>query len=208
MNNGFKEGEFIMSMFGKVNVKDGHYKIKGDFHTVSPNMPIRNENDNFRLMGVTNPRAVTHIHMYGGEAIFFENLSRGKIYGTRCDNADCETKGSQYIPFRIHCPDCLSKNTVVDFTNLCKKSAKVHTFMVCERSGAFNTLQTPIKFINVEFEGVATILMSYLSIGEPKIGMVVVPIFKTLDPTYTITDLSWVPAGTNKSELPEGFVFG
>ena len=79
--------------------------------------------------------------------------------------------------------------------------------MVCERSGAFNTLQTPIKFINVEFEGVATILMSYLSIGKPKIGMEVIPIFKTLDPSYTITDLSWVPLGTNKSKLPEGFTF-
>jgi hypothetical protein len=50
--------------------------------------------------------------------------------------------------------------------------------------------------------------MSYLSVGQPKIGMRVVPIFRTLDPTYTITDLSWVPEGTSENELPLGFSFG
>ncbi len=63
-----------MSTFGTATVKKGQYKIKGDFHTISPNMPIRNEDEGWRLMGVTNPRAVTHIHTYGGEAVFFENL--------------------------------------------------------------------------------------------------------------------------------------
>ena len=80
--------------------------------------------------------------------------------------------------------------------------------MVCERSGAFNTLDKPIKFINVEFKGIATILMSYLSIGDPKIGMRVVPIFRTVNPTYTITDLSWVKEGVKAEDLPEGFSFG
>ena len=83
-----------------------------------------------------------------------------------------------------------------------------HSFMVCERSGAFNTLDKPIRFINVAFEGVATILMSTLSMGEPKIGMRVIPIFRTLNPTYTITDLSWVPTDTSERALPEGFAFG
>jgi uncharacterized OB-fold protein len=103
--------------------------------------------------------------------------------------------------------ECLGKCTVIDMTDLAKKTAKVHTFMVCERSGAFNILNTPIKFINVEFDGVGTILMGYLSVGEPEIGMRVVPIFQTLNPTYTILDLSWVPEGTKESELPEGFSF-
>ena len=197
-----------MSTFGMVKVKDGKYKINGDFHHISQNVPIRNEDEGWRLMGVTNPRDITHIHMYGGEAVFFENLGKGKIFGTRCDNPDCEFPGSVFLPFRIHCPDCLVKATVVDLTDLCKKTAKVHTFMVCERSGAFNTLKTPIRFINVEFEGVSTILMSYLSIGEPKIGMRVVPIFRTVNPTYTILDLSWVPEGVAESDLPEGFTYG
>jgi uncharacterized OB-fold protein len=197
-----------MSIFGTVVVKGGKYKIKGDFHHITPNMPIRNADEGWKLMGVTNPREMTYIHMYGGEAIFFENLSKGSIYGSKCDNPDCEFRGTVYLPFRIHCPDCLVKNGVIDLTDVCKKTAKIHTFMVCERSGAFNTLDQPIKFINVEFEGVSTILMSYLSVGEPKIGMQVIPIFRTVLPTYTITDLSWVPKDTPEAVLPEGFTFG
>ncbi len=196
-----------MSMIGLVNVKDNKYKIKGDFHHLTPNMPIRNADDGWKLMGITNPRDMTYMHAYGGEAPFFENLSKGKLMATKCDNKDCETKGSIYQPFRIFCPDCLARNAIIDMTDIAKKTSAIHTFMVCERSGAFNVLDKPIKFINIEFEGVCTILMSYLSIGDPKIGMKVVPIFKTLNPTYTILDLSWVPADAKESELPEGFSF-
>jgi uncharacterized OB-fold protein len=200
--------EDAMSIFGTVRVKKGQYRIKGDFHHITPNMPIRNEDEGWRLMGVTNPREMTYIHSYGGEAVFFESLPKGIISGSRCDNPGCEFKGTVYLPFRIHCPDCLGRNTVVNLTETCKRSARIHTFMVCERSGAFNTLDKPIKFINVEFDGVSTILMSYLSIGDPKIGMKVVPIFRTIAPTYTITDLSWVPQDTPAKDLPEGFTFG
>ena len=49
--------------------------------------------------------------------------------------------------------------------------------------------------------------MSYLSLGEPEIGMRVVPIFRKVDPTYTIVDLSWVPEGTRAEDLPQGFAF-
>lgn len=194
-------------MIGLVNVKNNRYKIKGNFHHLTPNMPIRNADDGWKLMGVTNPRDMTYIHAYGGEAPFFEALSQGKLLATRCDNKDCDCKGSIYQPFRIHCPDCLSKNTIIDMTDIAKKTSRIHTFMVCERSGAFNILDIPIKFINIEFDGVVTILMGYLTLGDPEIGMRVVPIFKRLSPTYTILDLSWVPEGTKEDELPEGFSF-
>ena len=194
-----------MSVFGTVRVKNGKYRINGDFHHITPNMPIRNEDEAWRLMGVTNPREMTYIHMYGEEALFFENLAKGKIYGTKCENAECEFKGTVYLPFRIHCPDCLGKNKIMDLSDLCKERAKIYSFMVCERSGAFNTLDKPIRFINVEFDGVSTILMSYLSVGEPRIGMRVTPIFRTVNPTYTITDPSWVPEGTSEEVLPQGF---
>lgn len=196
-----------MSMYGQVYVKDNHYRLKGVFHHLTPNTPIRDADDGWRLLGITNPRDMTYIHSYGGEAIFFESLSKGKLLATRCDNPDCEGKGTIHIPFRIHCPDCLGKSKVIDLTQLAKETAKVHTFMVCARSGAFNMLEKPIKFINIEFDGVATILMSYLSLGEPTIGMKVVPIFKTTGPTYTILDLSWVPEGTDEKLLPEGFSY-
>ncbi len=190
---------------GTVKVVDGKYKFKGNFHYINPNTPIRNEEGN--LMGVTNPRDITHVHMYGGEAPFFESLAQAKLLGTRCENPDCEHTGMTHVPFKIHCPDCLSKNTIVDITELAKTTATVHTFMVTERTGAFNTLEKPIRFINIEFAGVDTILMSYLPIGEPEIEMRVVPIFQTKNPTYTILDLAWVPEETSESKLPEGFTY-
>lgn len=196
-----------MSTFGQAYVKNNSYKIKGNFHRLAQSEPIRNADDGYKLIGVTNPRELTHIHTYGGEAPFFEALSKGRLLATRCDNNDCEYKGSVYQPFRIHCPDCLGRNTIIDMTDIAKKSSKIHTFMICQRSGAFNSLDKPIKFINIEFDGVCTILMGYLSVGEPKFGMRVVPIFNTLDPTYTILDLAWVPEGTPADKLPQGFTF-
>ena len=126
---------------GKVRVERGRYRLDGQFHFPYPNDPIRNEDG--VLMGVTNPRDLTHVHMYGGEAPFFEGLSQGKLLGTRCDNSNCDANGSIFIPFRIHCPDCLMKNIIVDMTDTARKGATVHTFMITERTGAFNTLPKP-----------------------------------------------------------------
>ena len=190
---------------GKVKVVDGRFQFDGKFHYIYPNSPIRDESG--ALAGVTNPRDMTYVHMYGGEATFFDSLKDGKLLGTRCDNPDCEHTEMVHVPFKIHCPDCLMKNTIVDITEIAKKTATVHTFMVTERTGAFNTLEKPIRFINIEFEGVSTILMGYLPVGEPRIGMRVLPIFQTKNPTFTILDLAWVPVGTDESKLPEGFSF-
>ncbi len=190
---------------GTVKVVDDRYKVDGVFHHIEANTPIFNKKD--KLCGVTNPRNMTYIHSYGKEAPFFEGVAKGILRGTRCENPKCEFKGSTYLPFRIYCPDCLKEMKVVNLTNVAKKTAKIHTFMITERTGAFNTIQKPIKFINVEIDGVCVILMSYMSVGEPEIGKRVVPIFRTKNPTYTITDLSWVLAGTPASKLPKGFSF-
>jgi hypothetical protein len=190
---------------GTVKVENGRYRVEGHFHYMYPNSPIRDEAG--KLVGVTNPRDLTHIHTYGGEAPFFESLSEGKLLGTRCANPECPAHGSIFVPFRIHCMDCLQRNEIVDITDTAKTGAHVHTFMITERTGAFNTLPKPIRFVNVEFEGVCTILMGPLRVGEPKIGMRVVPIFQTANPSYTILDLAWVVAGTAEGDLPEGFSF-
>jgi uncharacterized OB-fold protein len=192
---------------GFVDVINGRYKPKGTFHIVEKNQPIFNK-DTGKLAGVTNPRDMTYIHSYGGEAIFFESLGKGKLMATRCDNDKCEAKGSIFEPFRIYCPDCLRKATVVDITEKAQKKAKIHSFIITHRSGAFNTLPLPIKFINVEFdEEVVTILMSVLVVGDPEIGKRVVPIFRTKDPTYTIMDLMFVVEGTPESDLPEFYTY-
>jgi uncharacterized OB-fold protein len=189
-----------------VKVVEGKYKLQGEFHTGEPNQPILNEQGVLR--GICNPRRIVHHHSLGGEAVFFEGVTKGKLVASRCENQKCVTHGSVYMPYRIHCPDCLERNRDFDLTAIANKTARVYTFMVCERSGAFNTLEKPIRFINIEFEGVTTILMSYL-VGkqEPKIGMKVRPIFRTKNPTYTITDLAFVPADAKEKELPEGFTF-
>jgi uncharacterized protein len=190
-----------------VKVVEGKYRLAGEFHTIEPNQPIQDEKG--RLVGICNPRRIVHHHSLGGEAVFFEGISKGKLIASRCENKSC-TDGykSIFMPFRIHCPDCLERNQEFDLTDIANKTARVYTFMVCERSGAFNTLEKPIRFINIEFEGVTTILMSYL-IGKqpPKIGMKVRPIFRTKNPTFTITDLAFVPAETKENELPAGFTF-
>ena len=191
---------------GFVDIINGRYKPRGTFHIPEANQPIFNK-DTSKLAGVTNPRDMTYIHSYGGEAPFFEGLSKGKLMATRCDNEKCESKGSVFMPFRIYCPDCLRKATIIDMTEIAKNKAVIHSFIITHRSGAFNSLKLPIKFINVEFDTVVTILMSYLSVGEPEMGKRVVPIFRTINPTYTITDLSFVLEGTLDNELPEGFTF-
>ncbi|MHC4662505.1 MAG: Zn-ribbon domain-containing OB-fold protein [Planctomycetota bacterium] len=192
---------------GTVTVKDNKYKIKGNFHFGYAPTPIR-EADTGQLVGVTKPRDITHIHSYGGEWPFFDGIANGKLLATKCENPDCEHTGTVWEPFRIRCADCLMPTTILDITSKARETAKLYSFMVIERSGAFNVLDKPIRFINVEFEGVETILMSYLLCGEPKIGMRVVPIFRTKAPTYLILDLAFVPEGTKEADLPEDFTFG
>jgi uncharacterized protein len=190
-----------------VKVVEGKYKLEGEFHTIEPNQPILDEKG--KLRGICNPRRIVHHHSLGGEAPFFEGITKGKLIASRCENQDCKDGyKSIFMPFRIHCPDCLERNQEFDLTDVANQTARVYTFMVCERSGAFNTLAKPIRFINIEFEGVTTILMSYL-VGkqEPKMGMKVRPIFRTKNPTYTITDLAFVPVETAAKDLPAGFTF-
>jgi len=191
----------------RVKIINGQYKPEGIFHHGVPGTGIFDEKG--ILWGVTKPRDMTYMISLGGEAAFFQAVSEdARLLATRCANKDCQGHGTIYLPFRICCPDCLSKNKIVDVTDLAVKKARVHTFIVTHRSGAFNTLPKPIRFVDVEFPGISTMLKGYMSgPGTPEIGMRVVPIFRTKNPTYTILDLSWVAEGTKKKDLPEGFSF-
>ena len=188
-----------------VKAEGKRYVIHGQFHTMESGTPVMEGNE---LRGVTKPRHMTYIHSYGSEATFFQALTKGRLLATRCDNKDCEGFGDTWIPFRIACPDCLKKNTVVDVTNEANKGAFIHTFITTERTGAFNALPTPIRFLDIEIPGCATILKSYMSgPGQPDFNKRVIPIFNTTNPTYTINDLSWVQEGTTEADLPKGFTF-
>ena len=194
---------------GTVKVDKGRYVPEGEFHQIERGTPIRNQAG--ALTGVTKPRNMTYMHSYGGEAPFFEAVSdKARLLGTRCDNPDCPGRGVVYLPYRIHCPDCLEKNTEVDFTAQANEVATIYTYIVTERSGAFNTLAKPIRFIDIDFPGTGagTLLKSYLvGPGEPSIGARVRPVFRTGDPTYNIQDLAWVLEGTTEDQLPPGFTF-
>lgn len=189
-----------------VKIVNGQYRPEGSFHHGVPGTGIFDEKKT--LWGVTKPRNMTYIHSLGGEAQFFQALSKGRLLATRCPNKECAGFSSIWLPFRIYCPDCLARMKVVDVTDLAVKKARIHTFIVTHRSGAFNTLPKPIRFVDVEFPGICTMLKGYMSgPGTPEIGMRVIPIFRTKNPTCTILDLSWVVEGTTKKQLPEGFTF-
>ena len=81
-----------------MTVKDGKYKSRGDFHRLEPHTPIRDADDGWRLLGVTNPRDMIYIHSYGGEAVFFESLGKGRLLATRCDNPDCDSTAPSTSP--------------------------------------------------------------------------------------------------------------
>jgi uncharacterized protein len=194
---------------GTVKVNKGRYIPEGEFHQIEAGTPIRNENG--KLAGVTKPRNMTYMHSYGGEANFFEGVSdKGRLMGTRCDNADCPGHGTIWVPYHIHCPDCLGKNTIIDVTALANETATIYTYIVTERSGAFNTLEKPIRFVDIEFAGtaVATLFKGYMvGPGQPTMGTRIRPVFRTVNPTYTIQDIAWVLMDTTEDQLPEGFSF-
>ena len=183
------------------------YKFRGEFHTGEACQPIKD--DKGTLVGITKPRRIVHVHSHGGEAPFFQAISeQGRLLATRCTNPGCPGNGTVYLPFRICCPDCLKRMQVLDVTDRAISSAKVYTFIVTSRTGAFNTMETPIRFVDIEFPFAATFLKGYLvGPGEPSIGLRVIPVFRTGSPTYTIKDLAWVVESTRVEDLPKGFAF-
>lgn len=194
---------------GTVKVKNGRYFPDGAFHQIEAGTPIKNNAG--ALCGVTKPRNMTYIHSYGGEAPFFQAVAeKARLLGSRCDTPGCPGKGGVWMPFHIHCPDCLGKNTEVDMTEVANEVATIYTFVITERSGAFNTLEKPIRFIDIEFPGsdVVTMLKGYLvGPGTPSIGARIRPAFRTGAPGYNIQDLAWALADTTEDQLPEGFTF-
>ena len=115
-------------MFGKVKVQDGKYMFDGKFHQAHPGTPIRDE-DGY-LCGVTKPRTVVHVHSYGNEAEFFQGLAEGELRVSYCDNESCPSYSKHFLPFRIHCPDCLEETDWFDGIDNAIDSAIVYSFMV------------------------------------------------------------------------------
>ena len=191
---------------GKVSIEGtypGRYRFDGAFHEGAPCEPIQDEQG--KLWGVTKPRKIVHVHSLGAEGQFFQAIAeQQRLLATRCNNEDCDGCGTEYLPFRIYCPDCLAKMEIIDVTQRAMEGAEIYTYIKTNRTGAFNTLEIPIRFIDISIPGISTFLKGYLvGEGEPSIGLRVIPVFRE-EPTYTIKDLAWVDK--NLGELPDGWI--
>ncbi len=140
-------------------------------------------------MVVPIAKQLTHHHSYGGLTRFFQGLSQGQLLGTRDPNSDAPEKRI-WLPPRVYCPDTWQKMEWVEVEPV----GRIFTHSSVLYPGAPFRLSVPCSLISVEVEGVCTKIMSYMSEGTPEIGMPVTARFNTEQPTYTILDLSWVPA--------------
>lgn len=141
-------------------------------------------------MVVEWPRSLMHHHTYGQLSKFFEGLTKGKLFATRCVNPDCFNK-RLWIPPRADCPDC---HQPMEWQELPKPIiGEIFTFTRIEYPGEGIELSTPYYQIDVKIPGLFTIPKGYLLYGEPFIGMKVKAGFRAKNPTNTILDLYWVP---------------
>jgi len=135
---------------------------------------------------IANPKRTKHIHTYGGLSEFFRQLKNGLLMGTICTGC---VDAQIWIPPRAHCPDCWKEMTWVPV----EPKGKIYSHSTTLYPGEGFKASVPCHLISVEIPGMWTKPMSYLSEGEPYIGMKVKAVFRTKNPTYTILDLSWIP---------------
>jgi uncharacterized protein len=140
---------------------------------------------------IEKPRAPIHIHTYGGETPFFIGLTEGRLMATSCKTKGCDGAKGFWLPPRVYCPDCLEK---MEWHEVKKPKAKIHTFIKVLYPGGMNQLEVPCNLVSIEIEGCQTVMMSVLKDGEPDIGLAVEPRFNTHNPSFNILDLWWVPA--------------
>ncbi|NQV54476.1 MAG: OB-fold domain-containing protein [Rhodospirillales bacterium] len=142
-------------------------------------------------MVIMNAKGFIHYHTYGGLTPFFRGLAEGKLLGTRIP-PDMLVDGDEHriwLPPRAYDPDSLKKMEWVEVPP--RGILYTHTGILYP--GAGFRLSVPCHLISVQIKGVCTRMMSYLSEGEPEIGMEMEAVFNTKAPTNTILDLSWRP---------------
>jgi hypothetical protein len=88
-----------MSISGTVTVKDDKYHPRGEFHRIEPNTPIRDADQGWRLLGVTNPREMVYIHSYGGEAPFLRASAGAGCWPPGVTTASATCTAPSFSPF-------------------------------------------------------------------------------------------------------------
>ena len=136
----------------------------------------------------------THYHTYGRLTPYFKGLAEGRLMGTRCVYPRCPIsrgQGELWLPPRADCPDC---HQPMEWQECVQPRGRIYTYTYVERGGTGLELPCPYYQIDVEIEGVGTILKSYLvGAGPVKIGDRVRAGFRTgADATHTCLDLYFV----------------
>jgi len=140
---------------------------------------------------IEQPYSITYQHSYGQDSPWFAGLTNKKLLASQ----DAET-GYTYGTPRGHDMYTGAETNWIDITD---RHAEIHAFTVCHFGSEEFLSETPFVLIQVEFEGVDTLLLSRLMGVDPLkasldwIGMEVVPKFlrnSKLKPT----DVYFIPA--------------
>ncbi len=140
---------------------------------------------------IEQPYSITYLHSYAQDSPWFAGLTNKKLLASQ----DVET-GYTYATPRGHDMYTGAETNWIDITD---RHAEVHAFTVCHFGSEEFLAETPFVLIQVEFEGVDTLLLSRLAGVDPLkasldwIGMEIVPKFlrnSKLKPT----DVYFVPA--------------
>ncbi|MFO8036170.1 MAG: OB-fold domain-containing protein [Anaerolineales bacterium] len=140
---------------------------------------------------VEQPYSITYLHSYAQDSPWFAGLTNKKLLANR----DPET-GYTYATPRGH---DMYTGQETDWIDITDRKATIHAFTVCHFGSEEFLDETPFVLIQVEFEGVDTLLLSRLMGVDPQkasldwIGMEIKPKFlrnSKLKPT----DVYFIPA--------------
>lgn len=140
---------------------------------------------------IEQPYSIVYLHSYAQDSPWFAGLSNKKILA----NKDPES-GYTYATPRGH---DMYTGEETDWIDITERKATVHAFTVCYFGSEAFLDETPFVLVQVEFEGVNTLLLSRLVGVDPEeasldwIGMELKPQFlrnSKLKPT----DVYFVPA--------------
>lgn len=154
---------------------------------------IFKDKDGKESLLIHSPYQINYIHSYAQDSPFFLGLADGKLKGTKCTSC-----GYVFATPRGHCQFCGAETTWVDLP----LTGKIHTWTTCHFGGEAFLKETPYNLAMIEFEGAHSVLLARLkdcTEEEIYVGMPVVAKFKT-EPTYSITDVWFVPAGQAKAK--------
>jgi len=140
---------------------------------------------------IEQPYSIVYLHSYAQDSPWFAGLSNKKILA----NKDPES-GYTYATPRGH---DMYTGEETDWIDITERKATVHAFTVCYFGSEAFLEETPFVLVQVEFEGVNTLLLSRLVGVDPEqanldwIGMELKPQFlrnSKLKPT----DVYFIPA--------------